>query len=280
MGIYLQKMFEYFKKVQEVSAERKKEIAREKERVEGERQEAAIAREKERAERERQEAAIVKIARQAGMSEREIELEDGWEQVRNREEERKIIRQRELKERSKETKEERAIRERKEVEIAKSKRAEREEIAIRKRKDVEMAQIKKLEEIAKETKEERAEREAREERSSREWKESERVKRERNTVFNSFNPIEGGETTLYYLRLVFKGKKYYKIGITFHSVQDRYKGNDFKIIDKILYEKKLTHAKTIEQQIINYFKEHSFPLAILSSGQTEIFDIDVLKLDV
>lgn len=107
-----------------------------------------------------------------------------------------------------------------------------------------------------------------------------RMRNKQNDVFKSFDPIEGGETTLYYLRLVFKEKRYYKIGVTLNSVSSRYKTTDFKFIDKILYEKKITHANTIEQQIIKRFKEHAFPLAILSSGQTEMFDVDVLCLDV
>lgn len=99
------------------------------------------------------------------------------------------------------------------------------------------------------------------------------------TVLDSFNPVEGGETTLYYLRLVFRGKRYYKIGITLHSVAERYTAKDFDIIEKVLYEKKLTFAKTIEQQIIKHFADKVFPLSILSSGDSEIFDEDVLKLD-
>lgn len=99
-----------------------------------------------------------------------------------------------------------------------------------------------------------------------------------NTL-NSFNPVEGGETTLYYLRLLFKGRKYYKIGVTLSSVNERYKSKDFNYIDKILYDKKITHANTIEKQILQNYKHHLFPLAILSSGHTEVFDIDVLELD-
>ena len=102
----------------------------------------------------------------------------------------------------------------------------------------------------------------------------------RANVFSFFNAIEGGETTLYYLRLLYKEKRYYKIGVTLNSVRSRYKTVDFKFIDKILYEKKVTHANTIEQQIIKKFREHAFPLAILSSGQTEVFDYDILQMDV
>ena len=101
-----------------------------------------------------------------------------------------------------------------------------------------------------------------------------------SNVLDSFNPIEGGETTLYYLRLVFKGKNYYKIGVTINDVTSRYNFKDFRVIDKILYEKKLTHANTIEKAILKEFNEHIFPLGILSSGATEIFDVDVLKMDI
>lgn len=101
-----------------------------------------------------------------------------------------------------------------------------------------------------------------------------------DSVFKSFNPIEGGETTLYYLRLSFRGKRYYKIGVTLGSVKSRYTSKDFETIDKVLYEKQLTHANTIEKQIIKKFQDKVFPLSILSSGQTEIFDEDILKMDI
>jgi len=100
-----------------------------------------------------------------------------------------------------------------------------------------------------------------------------------NDILSKFNPVEGGETTLYYLRLVFRSKKYYKVGVTINSVKNRYSIKDFKIIDKILYEKKLTHANTIEKEIIRRFKDKIFPLSILSSGESEIFDEDVLEMD-
>ncbi len=100
-----------------------------------------------------------------------------------------------------------------------------------------------------------------------------------NSNINFFNPVEGGETTLYYLRLVFKGKRYYKIGVTINDVKSRYLSKDFNIIEKILYEKKLTHANRIEKKILKIFKDKIFPLNILSSGETEIFDEDVLQMD-
>ena len=103
---------------------------------------------------------------------------------------------------------------------------------------------------------------------------------ETNILTKKFNAIEGGETTLYYLKLLFKGKPYYKIGVTLNSVKKRYKVQDFKIIDKILYEKKLTHANKIEKAILKEYNAFLFPLAILSSGHSEVFDSDVLNLDI
>lgn len=100
-----------------------------------------------------------------------------------------------------------------------------------------------------------------------------------SNILDDFNPEEGGETILYYLRLNFRGRKYYKIGVTLNSVKERYSNKDFEIIEKILYEKRLTFANTIEQQIIKKFKDKIFPLSILSSGESEIFDEDILKLD-
>lgn len=108
----------------------------------------------------------------------------------------------------------------------------------------------------------------------------EEIKQSRcSNILDTFNPIEGGETILYYLRLNFKGRKYYKIGVTLKSVKERYSNKDFEIIEKILYEKRLTFANTIERQIIKKFEDKIFPLSILSSGESEIFDEDILKLD-
>jgi len=98
-------------------------------------------------------------------------------------------------------------------------------------------------------------------------------------VLENFNPVEGGETTLYYLRLLFRGVRYYKIGVTLKSVNERYSPKDFQFIDKVLYEKKLTHANTIEQKIKTKYRSNIFPLAILSSGHSEVFDRDILDLD-
>ena len=100
------------------------------------------------------------------------------------------------------------------------------------------------------------------------------------SVLDNYNPIEGGETSLYYLRLRFKGKAYYKVGVTLRDVKSRYTKKDLQFIEKIIYEKKLTHANTIEQKILKDYQNSIFPLAILSSGHSEVFDYDVLGLDI
>jgi hypothetical protein len=100
-----------------------------------------------------------------------------------------------------------------------------------------------------------------------------------SNILERYNPIEGGETTLYYLRLLYRGRKYYKIGVTLRDISSRYTQQDQQYIEKVLYEKKLTHANTIEQKILKDFHNHIFPLAILSSGHSEVFDYDILELD-
>ena len=95
--------------------------------------------------------------------------------------------------------------------------------------------------------------------------------------FESLYNIEvGGERRLYYLRVVFKNKPYYKIGITKNTVADRYKAYDNFII---LYDKIITKAETIETQIKKEFKADIFPIALLGTMGTEFFDRDVLGLD-
>jgi hypothetical protein len=113
--------------------------------------------------------------------------------------------------------------------------------------------------------------------TSEEVKELESIQIEYDLHANSYT--EGGETTLYYLRLLYRGRKYYKIGVTLRDISSRYTQQDQQYIEKVLYEKKLTHANTIEQKILKDFHNHIFPLAILSSGHSEVFDYDILELD-
>ena len=97
-------------------------------------------------------------------------------------------------------------------------------------------------------------------------------------LVNYFGAIEGGETTLYYLKLKNKfGETRYKIGVTLNSVEKRYLGrSDYKI----LYENKLTHANTIEKNVLKTFHHLVTDESLLGTNGTEIFKEDVLKLDI
>ena len=94
-------------------------------------------------------------------------------------------------------------------------------------------------------------------------------------LFNTYNAAVGGETTLYYLKL---NNGNYKIGVTIKSVSERYKGsNNFTI----LFEKKITHARTIEAKIKRDFK-HLLVSEYDNETKTvgsEIFSTDILGLD-
>lgn len=90
--------------------------------------------------------------------------------------------------------------------------------------------------------------------------------------------------TLYYLRVVDdQGIVSYKIGITNKTIQERYRKSDLQKItivktwDYIKGEK----ARFAEREILEKFKVYKPPLgyAPLTSGNTELFDRDVLELD-
>ncbi len=90
---------------------------------------------------------------------------------------------------------------------------------------------------------------------------------------------ENADNRLYYFRFTFKGKKYYKIGITSQTLKDRY-GTDYNKIEKILYDEKIDGAMKAEKDIKKQFSDDIFPLAYLNGGgHTETFDRDVLDLD-
>ena len=86
---------------------------------------------------------------------------------------------------------------------------------------------------------------------------------------------------LYYLRVA--GGKAYKVGITNRSVKDRFKRKDFENIEII----KETHyeigqdAYEAEQLILKKFAHCAYKgEPLLTTGNTEMFDYDVLGLDV
>jgi hypothetical protein len=95
--------------------------------------------------------------------------------------------------------------------------------------------------------------------------------------------VMGGDTILYYLRLIYPGreKPLYKIGITRRSVEERYPGEEFKKINKVLFSEFILEAKEIESDIKKIYSIHALPAAIFkdNSGKTEFFDVDILGID-
>ncbi|WP_418640591.1 hypothetical protein [Sulfurimonas sp. ST-27] len=81
----------------------------------------------------------------------------------------------------------------------------------------------------------------------------------------------------YYLKILYKNKAYYKIGITRHSVKDRYSSRNDRYI--ILYEQRVDGAIKFEEMLKQKFKKDLFHLALLGTKGTEIFDKDILCLD-
>ena len=95
--------------------------------------------------------------------------------------------------------------------------------------------------------------------------------------------VIGGDTILYYLRLIYPGreKPLYKIGITRRSVEERYPGQEFKKIDKVLFSEFILEAEEIESDIKKLYSIHAVPVALFkdNSGKTEFFDVDILGID-
>jgi hypothetical protein len=87
------------------------------------------------------------------------------------------------------------------------------------------------------------------------------------------------DNILYYFSFEFKGNTYYKVGITRHSVKERY-GIEANKIKKILYEERIDSAIKLEELIKHIFKEDLFPLKVFNSGFSETFDRDILNLDI
>lgn len=87
--------------------------------------------------------------------------------------------------------------------------------------------------------------------------------------------------TLYYIRIA--GANVYKIGITNNSVNDRFLARDLDNIEiiKEWYYENGEEAYAREQKILQEFRDYRYSGdPILSSGNSEMFTIDVLGLDV
>lgn len=90
---------------------------------------------------------------------------------------------------------------------------------------------------------------------------------------------DNADNRFYYFRFVFQNKKYYKLGITSQTLQERY-GGEYLKIDKVLYDKKIDGAIKLEKLIKKEYQNNIFPLKFFNdSGHTEIFSDDILKLD-
>lgn len=85
---------------------------------------------------------------------------------------------------------------------------------------------------------------------------------------------------LYYLKI--NNGEFYKIGITNRDIKERFSINELKIIEVIKtwdYDKGID-ALQKEQEILKEHTKHRCKgLSILSSGNTELFNTDVLNLD-
>jgi len=101
-----------------------------------------------------------------------------------------------------------------------------------------------------------------------------------NCASYGFQPNKSG--TLYYLRVEGqKGETFFKIGITNNSVKERFNNTDLKKI-KILEQHHYTEGSEallqetkLKQKYVQY--QYKGP-KVLSSGNTELFTEDILKL--
>ena len=85
---------------------------------------------------------------------------------------------------------------------------------------------------------------------------------------------------LYYLKIF--GGSYYKIGITNRTVKERFTNTDLEKIEvvKVWRYENGKDARDAETAILRDFKYAIIDECVLGSGNTEIFDRDVLNLDI
>lgn len=89
---------------------------------------------------------------------------------------------------------------------------------------------------------------------------------------------------LYYLKIMKNNLTYYKIGITNRTVAKRFesesKNTSIKVIQEIHYDKGLD-ARLEEKRLLEKYKSYRqhIPELLVSGGNTELFEFDVLGLD-
>lgn len=88
---------------------------------------------------------------------------------------------------------------------------------------------------------------------------------------------------VYYLKIAYNNTIAYKIGITNRTVQERFNTTDLEKIQVIKTWDYLLGAEAYkhEQQILKQYKDYKYTGApLLSSGNTEMFTIDILELAI
>jgi hypothetical protein len=98
-----------------------------------------------------------------------------------------------------------------------------------------------------------------------------------------FDPNKPG--TLYYIKIAKANLSYYKIGITNRTIAARFKDEDKNTVIKVIHQ---THyengadAREEETRLLREFKSYrqNIPELLKSGGNTELFEFDVLGLDI
>ncbi len=103
-------------------------------------------------------------------------------------------------------------------------------------------------------------------------------------VFNPSHRPVAGKQLLYYIALQHGGKRYYKIGITQHSLKKRYSReyHSVQIEPVLMLEMSRRSAATIERAIkLGFFKDRVNNRSILAKdgGYTEVYGRDILEID-
>jgi len=103
--------------------------------------------------------------------------------------------------------------------------------------------------------------------------------REQNSIATRLS--RGGEGILYYVKLDKDGTTYYKIGVTANSVADRFyprtlNGCTLTIIHTLDFLE-IKNAYRLESLILCKFKQYKTTDKPLTSGNTEVFSVDILE---
>lgn len=93
-----------------------------------------------------------------------------------------------------------------------------------------------------------------------------------------------GKFWLYYIKLSFDGKDYYKIGYTKKHIYDRFSAvyySEVTLLGKWVYDAE-DAVRAAEKTILKLFHCYKLPKGVIilkNNGNTEIFTTDVLRLD-